>query len=158
MVQSPSRQLGELLVERKVLSRDILEVVLAREAREGTPLSAILTQEGLVSEKDLLAAVAQQVGVTFIDLAVTTIRPDLEEFLPAPVAREHVAVAVGRHGQRLVVAMENPGNQDAINELAAVTGMEVEPALAARGELLAALDAVYGKDPAAPERAPRARP
>ena len=59
-------------------------------------------------------------------------------------------LAVTVNGNSDVVAMENPSNQDVINELAAVTGMEAEPALAARGELLAALDAVYGQDPAAP--------
>ena len=48
MVQSASRQLGELLLERKVISRDVLEVVLDREAREGTPMSALLVQDHVI--------------------------------------------------------------------------------------------------------------
>ena len=57
-----SRRLGELLVERKVLSREALEAALQREAAEGRSLPAILMGEGLVAEKDLLFAIAAQLG------------------------------------------------------------------------------------------------
>jgi len=61
-MQAASRRLGEFLVDRKVLSRDTLEQFLDREAVEGTPLPKLLMSEGLVAEKDLVAAVAAQVA------------------------------------------------------------------------------------------------
>jgi hypothetical protein len=86
MAQPSSRQLGEFLLERKVLSRDVLELALDREEREGVPMAALLLGEGLVGEKDIIAAVAGQVGIPFVDLSVTPVRPDLERFLPEDVA------------------------------------------------------------------------
>ena len=74
---SPSRRLGEFLVDRKVLSRDTLEVMLDRESKEGTPLPRLLAADGLVSEKDLMAAVAHQVGMPFVDLEETSIDPSV---------------------------------------------------------------------------------
>ena len=62
-MSNASRRLGEFLVDRKVLSRDALEEMLDREAREGTPLARLLAGNGLVSEKDLMAAVGHQVGI-----------------------------------------------------------------------------------------------
>ena len=59
MAHTSSRQLGELLLDRKVISRDVLELVLDREAREGVPMTALLVKEGLVGEKDIIAAVAR---------------------------------------------------------------------------------------------------
>ncbi len=96
MAQPSSRQLGEFLLERKVLSRDVLELALDREEREGVPMAALLLGEGLVGEKDIIAAVAGQVGIPFVDLSVTPVRPDLERFLPEDVARGLNALAVER--------------------------------------------------------------
>ena len=61
-MQSASRRVGEFLVARKVLSRDSLEVALRHEEESGVPLAKILAGEGLVSERDLVAAVADQIG------------------------------------------------------------------------------------------------
>ncbi len=144
MVQTSSRQLGELLIERKVLSRDVLEVVLERELREGTPMSGILVHEGLVGEKDIIAAVAQQVGVPFIDLAVQPVRPDLERMLPEDLARAHRALVVDREGEVLLLAMENPSDSEVVSALEAALGYPVRPCIAVRSEILQQLNRMYG--------------
>ena len=63
-----SRRLGEFLVDRRVLSRDVLDELLAREAAEGVHLSNLLVADQLVSEQDLMAAVANELGVPYIGL------------------------------------------------------------------------------------------
>ena len=80
-----SRRLGEFLVERKVLSRPKLEEMLQREEREGTSLARLLVSEHLVAEKDIVAAVAFQTGLHFIDLAITPVDPLANAILAAPV-------------------------------------------------------------------------
>src|SRR5207249_4208581 len=80
---SPSRRLGEFLVDRKVLSRDDLEAMLAREAAEGVPLPRLLVSEKLVAEKDLVAAVADQVGIPFVDFTTTPVHPEADRLVPA---------------------------------------------------------------------------
>ena len=90
MSKTSSRQLGEILLDRKVLSRDVLELVLDREAREGIPMTALLVREGLVSERDIISAYADQAGIPFVDLAVSPVRYDAVGRLPEEVARRRV--------------------------------------------------------------------
>ncbi|MFP5326416.1 MAG: hypothetical protein ACLGHT_02905, partial [Acidimicrobiia bacterium] len=96
-----SRRLGEFLVERKVLSRDVLEYMLEREANEKIPLSKLLIAEGLVGEKDLVAAVAHQVGIRFLDLSQTPVHPTVDRMIPAELARRYMATAVDLEGADL---------------------------------------------------------
>ena len=111
---SPSRRLGEFLVDRKVLSRDTLETMLDREEREGTPLPRLLAGNGLVSEKDLMAAVAHQVGIPFLDLSETTVDPTLDRLVPADLARSKLAVAQG------MMTLRQAGLIQAVNGLTSI--------------------------------------
>src|SRR5438309_10048174 len=141
---SPSRRLGEFLVDRKVLSRDDLEAMLAREQAEGVPLPRRLVSERLVAEKDLVAAVADQVGIPFVDFTTTPVHPEADRLVPADLARAHQAVAVGIEGTTLVVAMADPADEAAVAALRDATGWDVQPAIADRAELARVLRAVYG--------------
>jgi twitching motility protein PilT len=143
-MQAASRRLGEFLVERKVLSRDILEALLDREASEGVPMSKLLLAEGLVGEKDLVAAVAAQAGVRFIDFDHTAVNPTLDRLIPPEVAREHLAVAVDIEDGDLVVAMVDPSETEALANIEQSTGWSVRPAIAVRGELHRVVAAMYG--------------
>ncbi|MCB0992816.1 MAG: hypothetical protein KDB16_17695, partial [Acidimicrobiales bacterium] len=145
MLQTSSRRLGELLIERKVLSRDVLEVVLDREAREGIPISSLLVQEGIVGEKDMIAAIAEQVALPFIDLAEHAVRPDLDKRLPEELARTHNAVVVDRDHKGFIIAMENPTSDTANAAIAAELGAEpFVGCLAVRSELLELIERMYG--------------
>ena len=139
-----SRRLGELLVERKVLSREALEAALQREAAEGRSLPAILMGEGLVAEKDLLFAIAAQLGKPCVDLSAHVIPPELDRTVPAELAHRHLAVAVDYLGSDLLVAMENPGDEAALTALSAATGWGVVGAVAVRSELQRVVTAMYG--------------
>ena len=146
MVATASKQLGELLVDRKVLDRDTLAALLDREAAEGVPLSVLLVRDGLVSEKDLIAAVAEQVGLDFVDLAITPIRPDVNGLIPRSLAEAHTALAVRLDDGELVVAMLDPSDPDAVKAIAEATGFRIRPALAERTELAVVTASVYGDD------------
>lgn len=146
MAQTSSRQLGELLLGRKVLSRDMLELVLDREEREGVAMSSLLVKEGLVAEKDIIAAVAEQIGIPFVDLAVHPVRPDLDAALDAEVARSQKAIVVDRIHDILVVAMENPSDPDAVSAVEESLGQDITAAIAVRGEIIGQLDRMYGAE------------
>ncbi|MGD9796701.1 MAG: PilT/PilU family type 4a pilus ATPase [Acidimicrobiia bacterium] len=139
-----SRRLGEFLVERKVLSRDALEECLVKEAELGRPLAAVLVGEGLVGERDLIAAIAHQTGQRFVDLDEQVIRPGVDRLVPAELARELMAVAVDIEGAELVVAMADPSNRAAVVKIADATGWPVAPALAVRASLTRLVAAMYG--------------
>ena len=143
-MQSASRRLGEFLVDRKVLSRDTLEHLLDREAVESVPLSKLLLGEGLVGEKDLVAAVAAQVGLDFVDFESRAVNPTLDRLVPADLAHKYLAVAVDLDGSDLLVAMADPGNPDAKSEIEAATSWSIKPALASRPELRKVVNQMYG--------------
>ena len=144
LMQAASRRLGEFLVERKVLSRDVLEVLLEREHSERVPLSKLLLADKLVGEKDLVAAVAAQVGLRFVDFDHTAVNPTLDSLVPADLARAHLAVAVDLEGSDLLVAMVDPSDRDAIGEIEKATSWSVAPAIAVRSELERIVAAMYG--------------
>src|SRR4051812_31468675 len=147
-----SRRLGELLVERKVLSREVLEVCLQREASEGRSLTTILVAEGVVGEKDIVAGIAAQSGTRFVDLGLHVVAPGLDRVVPAELAQRLLAVAVDVDGTDLVVAMADPGDRAGVEEGEAATGWPVVPALAVRAELQRLVAAMYGAaSPRSPE-------
>ncbi len=143
-MQPASRRLGEHLVDRKVLSRDTLEQLLEREASEGVPLSKLLVAEELVGEKDLVAAVAAQAGIPFVDFDHTAVNPTLDRLVPQEVARRELAVAVDVEGSDLLVAMADPSDRDSVARVEQSTGWTVRPALAVRRELQRVVAAMYG--------------
>ena len=149
-VMNPSRRLGEFLVERKVLSREVLEVCLQRETAEGKPLAAILVSSGLVGEKDLVAAIADSAGRRFVDLTEHVVPSELDRLIPAELAVRHDVVAVDTMGDELVVAMADAGDRAAVAAVEAATGWKVQPAVAVRSELKRLLGAMYGAAAAAP--------
>jgi twitching motility protein PilT len=148
MLSSQARVLGEFLVERHVLSRDDLAIAMAESRRTGDALPLVLRREGLVSEKDLTAAIAETVGVRFIDFTETPLHPDAALTVPEAVAREFLAIGVDFDGARLVVAFPDPGDDSAVTAVGEATGYEIVPAAAGRYEIQHAIDSVFG--PAVP--------
>ena len=122
---TPSRRLGEFLVERKVLSRDDLEHALAIEASDGVPLAKILISEQLVGERDMVAAIAHQMGIPFFDFEHRPVNPMVDRLIPDELARRHMAVAVEIDGTELMVAMEDPSDHDTVARLEEVTGWKI---------------------------------
>lgn len=164
-----SRRLGEFLVSRRVLSRDVLDELLAREVAEGTHLSQLVLDGNLVSEQDLMAAVASELGVPYVDLAEASILPDVWGLVAEDLARGYLAVALERRADGLVVVMEDPGDEAVLVALAEDLGAPVVPAVASRDELLRLVEQMYGPapehdddwaessgEPAAPAARPRA--
>ncbi len=144
-MQDASRQLGEFLVERKVLSRDAIEHLLIRELNEGIPITKILLSEGVVSEKDLAAAVASKAGFEFVDFANISLNPKVDGLIPAEIAVGFKVVPVEFVGEELVVAMVDPSDSDLIEQVELATGFKVTPAMAERRELDRVLRSLFGE-------------
>ncbi len=146
MLSSQSRVLGEFLIDRHVLSRDDLAIAMAESRRTGDPLPAVLHRNGLVGEKDLSAAIAETVGLRFIDFTEYPMHPDAATTIPEAVSRRHTAIGVGFEDTHLVVAFADPGDDIAVQAIGAATGYEIIPAAAGRYEILNAIDSVFGPD------------
>jgi twitching motility protein PilT len=143
-----SRVVGEFLVSRKVLSRDVLEEALDRESQSGIPLAKLLASDGLVGERDLVAAVADQLGLPMWDPEAEPIPAVVGGMLPVAMCQRLRAVAVGIDGHRLVVAIEDPSDQAGIQQLKEETGWEISAVLAAANDISLAIEVLYGVDDA----------
>jgi twitching motility protein PilT len=145
MLANQARRFGETLVDRHVLSRDDLEQAIEEAERTKQPLPSVLLRLGLVGSKDLTAALAEQMGIRFIDFLDTPIHQDAPETLAAELARQYVAVPVDFEGHKLVVAFAEPPGDDALTAVGHATSFEVIPAVADRGELMRAIAMIYGE-------------
>jgi twitching motility protein PilT len=126
-----------------VLSREILEDALAREIDSGVNLAKILISEGLVEERDLVAAIAAQLGYPFWESDRQPVQPGIDRLLTGELARRRCVIALAIDRERIMLAMEDPADQAAIDEIAAVTGLAVTPVLAVRADLEEALENLY---------------
>ena len=147
MLTQQARRFGETLVDRHVLSRDVLEAAIQECDRTATPLPAFLAQRGLVGTKDLTAALADSIGVRFVDFHDTPLHQDAPSAIPPDVARRYLALGIDFEGSKLVVAFAEPGDDAALSAVGQATGYEIIPAVADRGELAKAIESIYGPDP-----------
>ena len=141
---APKKQLiGEMLLAAGKLSQSQLDDALAGKL-PGQRLGDYLLSRGLVTESDLMAVLENQLNVPYLDLTRITPDPELVRIVPAALARRHTLVPVSRERDVLQVAMENPRNFAALEDLRIATRMNVTPVLAARPAVESAIDRLYG--------------
>ncbi len=138
------KSLQELLVEQGVLSAEQVQKVQAEAAKTGQPFKRILLQRGLVTDQDLVTLMASQSGVMSIDLGNYLIKPDAVQLVPEVLARKHAVMPVFKIGDQLTVAMEDPLNFFAIDELQLKTKCEIKTVVASERNIRAAIDQYYG--------------
>ena len=138
------RQLGDVLIEQGIVTAEQLQVATEEQARSGLSLLKILMAQGALTERDVVRAHASLAGLHFVDLTVE--QPDSHALatVPVEVARRQLALPVNlRPDGSLLVAMAEPRNHLAIDELGYVSGRQVVPAAAFRPDLIETLDRVY---------------
>ena len=144
MLANQARRFGETLVDRHVLSRDDLEHAIEESERKQQALPSVLLELGLVGSKDLTAALAEQMGLRFIDFLDTPIHQDAPETLSGEMARKYQAVPIDFEDQKIVVAFAEPADDEALAAIGNATSFEVIPGVADRTELTRAIDMIYG--------------
>ncbi|MGE0877590.1 MAG: GspE/PulE family protein [Acidimicrobiia bacterium] len=122
-------KLGEILTESGRIAPDDLQRVLSKQ-RNGQRLGDALLEEGLIDPIDLLRALAKQFGLDFVDL--DTISPDLSLVaqVPEAFARRHRAIPIVDEGDRIVVAMANPADVFALDDIRVILRRDVRPVMA----------------------------
>lgn len=140
------RRLGEILVELGIVSEDDIGVALGEQRESGRRLGDVLLQSGKVTSRQLLRALASQFGQEFVDLDDHIIDLELTQQVPQPLARRHRAVPVWRNEDRVVVAMANPADVLALDDIRNALGRQVHPVMAEVEQIFAILDRVGFSD------------
>jgi type IV pilus assembly protein PilB len=138
------RALTDILVDRGLVTADQLDA--AEEQRAGRTLGGALVEDGVLTEVQLVEAVASQHGLRFVDFADLSVDASAVSLLPPAVCRRHTVLPVGYDEGRLLLAMADPGNVVAIDDVRSLTRRDVRPVVATRVDLLAAINRYHRAD------------
>jgi type IV pilus assembly protein PilB len=136
-------RLGELLVRNQLISDVQLSEAISAQKREGIRLGAALIKLGYVQEHDLASFLSKHYGVPSVDLAEFDPDPAVVQLIPAEVAQKYQLVPLNRAGATLIVAMADPSNIFAIDDIKFMTGFNVEVVVAAEAAIKDAIDRFY---------------
>ncbi len=140
-------RIGELLVREKVLSLQQLQQAQEESKRTGRRLGATLARLGLVPDNVLTQLVARQYSLPAINLAEIDIDPNILKLIPKEICEKHQVVPVRRQGATLIVAMADPSNIYAIDELKFLTQYNIDPVVASDAAIEAAMSRYYDQGP-----------
>jgi type IV pilus assembly protein PilB len=138
-----SNRLGELLVRNDLINRQQLSEALSDQKSNGGRIGSSLVRLGFVKEEELSAFLSKQYGVPSINLAEFEIDPGVVRHIPAEIAQKYQIVPVNRAGATLIVAMNDPSNIFAIDDIKFMTGFNIEVVVASESSIKHAIDKYY---------------
>lgn len=129
-------KLGELLIKQGLISEDMLDQALEAQKKDGARLGSTLIKLGFVKEEDVLNALSKHFGVKSIDLKNKELEDSVLKLIPSDLAAKYLVVPISRLGRTLTVAMINPGDVAAIEDIEFATGFQINPVVASEDEIL----------------------
>lgn len=136
------KRLGDLLVESGLISEEQLNSTLRRKLAD-EKLGDALLREGYITEQQLIEVLEFQLGIPHINIFQYPIDPDVIQLVPKELAKRHYAMPIRRDKNKLLVAMADPMDYFAIEELRMATGYHIEPAIATKDELFRTITKYY---------------
>ena len=137
-------RLGDLLLKAQLITQDQLNKALEEQRSLGGRLGEVLMRLGYVSEEDIIECLSHQFGVPSINLRHFEIDEAVAKLVPVDLARKYNVVPVNKTGATLTVAMADPTNIFAMDEITFMTGYRVEPVVASEEAIRAAIDRHFG--------------
>ncbi|HKQ96942.1 MAG TPA: type IV-A pilus assembly ATPase PilB [Candidatus Polarisedimenticolia bacterium] len=137
-------KLGEMLIKAGLLTPQKLQEALDYQKTNGGKLGLNLIKMGHVKEEDLTRVLSQQYGVPAIHLSKIEIDDAVVKLIPSEVAQKYLIMPVGRSGSTLTLAMVDPTNVFAMDDIKFMTGYNVEPVVASEVSIKEAIDRYYG--------------
>src|SRR5512138_3602676 len=138
-------RLGEILVANNLITRENLAKSLEeqKESSGQLKLGTILIKNGYISEQDLTSFLSKQYGVPSINLSELEVDQAVMKIIPAEVAQKYQIIPVNRAGSTLIVAMSDPSNIFAVDDIKFMTGYNVEVVVASEAAIKASIDKFY---------------
>ncbi|HET9058307.1 MAG TPA: ATPase, T2SS/T4P/T4SS family, partial [Acidimicrobiales bacterium] len=143
---SEDEQLGVVLVKSGIITIDQLGEALGRAKDRGVNLARVLIEDRLLTEEQFVGTLAEQLGLDFVDLATYPVDASAARLVTETLARRYLALPIGWWEGRLIVAMADPSNVFAIDDIRALTGAEVRQVVATAEAINAAINKYHRKD------------
>jgi type IV pilus assembly protein PilB len=140
-------RLGELLVRENVISPGQLKKAQDAQRRSGGRLGSSLVKMGMIEESELTSFLSKQYGVPAINLAEFDINQDIINLVPKEIADKHCLIPVNRSGSTISVAMSDPSNIFAVDDVKFITGYNVEVMVAAEQTIRETIERYYSRGP-----------
>lgn len=145
MVDKNKMRLGDLLVNVGKLSEEQLQQALKEQQKSGKKLGEILVEKQYVTERDIIQVLEFQLGIPHVDLNKYFVDPEAPQLIQEKIARRNTLIPIKIDRGKLVVAMADPLNIFAIDDIKIATGMEVEPVISTRENILSAIEQFYNR-------------
>src|SRR3954466_15476485 len=136
-------RLGELLVRENLISLSQLQKAQEEQRKNGSRLGYSLTKLGIINEEELTTFLSKQYGVPSINLGEFEISAEVIQLVPPELAKRHQLIPVNRAGATLIVAMSDPSNIYAIDDLKFLTGYNIEVVVASEVAIDEAINRYY---------------
>ncbi|MFZ5983035.1 MAG: type IV-A pilus assembly ATPase PilB [Acidobacteriota bacterium] len=139
-----AERLGEMLIKAGLISQQQLQEALALQKSNGGKLGYNLVRLGHVKEEDITSLLSEQYGVPAIHLEHFEIDESVLKHIPSDVAQKYLVIPIERTGATLTVAMADPSNVFALDDIRFITGYQVEPVVASEASIREAIAKYYG--------------
>ena len=137
------KNIGDLLVEKGYITPEMLKAAMAEQAASGKRLGAVLVDRGLVTEDQLMETISQRLGIPQVSLSLMVLPPHAVQKISAETARRYTVIPIFLIGNTLTLAMADPLNIIAIDEIKYQTGCEIKRAVCRSSEIKQAIDQYY---------------
>ncbi len=139
-----SARIGDLLVKEKVINKEQLEQAVKAHKETGGRLGSVLVKMGFVTEDEVTSVLSRQYGVPAINLAYFEIDPSVAKLIPYETARRYQILPLSRVGASLTLAMVDPTNVFALDDIKFMTGFNIEPVVASEQAIAERIEKIYG--------------
>jgi type IV pilus assembly protein PilB len=136
-------KLGQLLVSNNIIEEKQLEHALELQKKEGGRIGSNLIKLGFLTEEKLVSFLSKQYGVPAVRLSTEEIDPSIIKFIPYDVAYKYQIFPLSKNGASLTVAMTDPSNVFALDDIKFMTGYDVQPVVASESAIKDAIDKFY---------------
>src|ERR1700734_113440 len=139
-----SVRLGEILIKESLITQDQLQKALEFQRANGGKLGSCLTKMGFITDDDITGVLSRQYGVPSINLKYYEIDPNVIKLIPQDTALRYQVIPLSRVGSVLTIAMTDPTNVFAMDDIKFMTGFNVEPVVASETAISEAIQKFYG--------------
>src|SRR3977135_3897128 len=139
-----SVRLGEILIKESLITQDQLQKALEFQRANGGKLGSCLTKMGFITDDDITGVLSRQYGVPSINLKFYEIDPTVIKLIPQDTALRYQVIPLSRVGSVLTIAMTDPTNVFAMDDIKFMTGFNVEPVVASESAIGEAITRFYG--------------
>src|SRR5215813_3593966 len=140
-----SVRLGEILIKESLITQDQLDKALEFQRSNGGKLGSCLTKMGFITDDDITGVLSRQYGVPSINLKYYEVDASVIKLIPQDTAVRYQIVPLSRVGSTLTIAMTDPTNVFAMDDIKFMTGFNVEPVVASETAISEAISKFYGE-------------